>query len=446
MEINSGNLVLAREAKGGKATSATDTPTEGAGGKTADPFAALLALLDPPPAASLLGGSMGEPPAQKNAAGGNAGAASGPPGGSRGAMVPDLLSGLLGGPPVPGSGRPATPAGSDPALLAVVQASAARAGQAAPSRSTGAAATPTAPDPRPIGGIPGGLGTTAPAAAGADGGKPAPPGANTANTLATTSGPIPDPAPTPPADGRQPSTGTTAPFVPGGRPIAAAGWLGISAPGDTEKTPGRAPQAPSTSPASTTDAAPAQVTAAPSTPTTTDPTAALAAGLQVTTAGPSAATGAPGGLPTGLLDGARTGDSPEATGSRYAAEPAHIRAQVVRQLAAENAAPGQARNLTLRLEPEHLGKVEVRITATDDGLEVVFRAETAAAQDALRDRSGELARALGAADARWQKVEIKVSEPAGSRSDPEEPDEDGSQDQPRRDQQESRDRRDGDDR
>ncbi len=466
MEIGSGNLVTTRELAGGKASPGTTSPAPEATGAPGDPFAMLLALLGPTPATAALAGA-----APADTGGGEGG---GEPTG-QGATTPDpdggagLLRGLLGGTLVAGGGRPGRPVVADPRFLAGDQIHGSAADRADPGARP-VVAPGAGPDPRPIGGIPGGLGTTPPgsAPAGDGAGKPVPPGATPVHHPDAPPAPISDPAPPAPGDTRQPTTGNAAPMGPDGRPVAPRGWLGVSAPtdGDPSSRPlsGTSTAAPDVvapgeppTPGEPGDIQARQAAEAPTGPPAaassgqsgaaapvTDPTAAVVAGLHTTVGGSPGTIAQSGGLPAGLTTGGRPGDAPEAGGSRYAAEPAHIRAQVVRQLAAESTAPGQARSLTLQLEPEHLGKVEVRIRATDDGLEVVFRAESAAAQDALRDRSGELARALGAADARWQKVEVKVSEPSSGSSDPEESDEDGSEDQPRHDQQDSRDRRQGD--
>ncbi len=95
------------------------------------------------------------------------------------------------------------------------------------------------------------------------------------------------------------------------------------------------------------------------------------------------------------------------------ADPQQIQAQVLRQVLGRfDAADGRPQQITLQLNPEHLGKVEVRLTTIGGQLQVEFQAETAEAGVALREGQHELVRSLTTQAGRWQQVEIKVSEPA----------------------------------
>ena len=74
--------------------------------------------------------------------------------------------------------------------------------------------------------------------------------------------------------------------------------------------------------------------------------------------------------------------------------------------------------LTLQLDPEHLGRVEVRMVSTGDRLEVVIQAESPAAGQVLRENVQDLIRALsGRFEGRWQHVDVRVQEaPATGRN------------------------------
>ena len=133
-----------------------------------------------------------------------------------------------------------------------------------------------------------------------------------------------------------------------------------------------------------------------------------------------------------------------------AADPDKIQAQVIRAMAAEPFTRDDEQTMTLRLAPEHLGKVEVSVVARGGRLEVVFKAETAEAGKALQDGRTELAQTLGnRADGRWQQVEIRVTGPTDGRAphaDAEDQgkdseDSENSRDQRREERQQRRERR-----
>lgn len=72
---------------------------------------------------------------------------------------------------------------------------------------------------------------------------------------------------------------------------------------------------------------------------------------------------------------------------------------------------GEIQELTLQLEPEHLGKVEVRITVRGDRLEVVMQADSAIASQVLRENIHDLTRALaGKIEGRWTQVDVRLVE------------------------------------
>jgi len=118
--------------------------------------------------------------------------------------------------------------------------------------------------------------------------------------------------------------------------------------------------------------------------------------------------------------------------ARPPVDPERVQAQVVKQMLGrlEGAGSGEQK-LTLQLDPEHLGKVEVRLVATGNRLEVTFTAETAEAQQALREGSQELARNLSLQTGRWQHIEVRITEPEGAAltsDDPEDQDDQDDQD------------------
>lgn len=85
--------------------------------------------------------------------------------------------------------------------------------------------------------------------------------------------------------------------------------------------------------------------------------------------------------------------------------------QVLRQISIPASGVGEVKRLSVQLEPEHLGRVEVRLTATANRLEVILQAESPAAAQALRDGAQELARTLGGKlDGRWQHVDVRIVE------------------------------------
>ncbi|HOX26436.1 MAG TPA: flagellar hook-length control protein FliK [Candidatus Krumholzibacteria bacterium] len=162
-------------------------------------------------------------------------------------------------------------------------------------------------------------------------------------------------------------------------------------------------------------------------------------GHPVSTPAPLPVWTVPAGAPAATAPAAAAGPPATQTGAATPAgdqglgraiDPARIQQQVVQQLLRLERPHGGTQQLTLKLEPEHLGKVEIRLTVQGDSLEVLFHAETPAAEAALRDGSQELARTLGSQlDGRWQHVEIKLGEGAVARARPGEHD-DGDQERP----------------
>lgn len=111
------------------------------------------------------------------------------------------------------------------------------------------------------------------------------------------------------------------------------------------------------------------------------------------------------------------------------ATPDRIRAQALRAVLGRALSDGQDQTVQLQLEPENLGKVEVKLTVRGGRLEVQFTAETPAATQALREGATELSRTLGERmEARWQTIEVRVHENSGSGRTSRDPDHDESED------------------
>jgi flagellar hook-length control protein FliK len=111
-----------------------------------------------------------------------------------------------------------------------------------------------------------------------------------------------------------------------------------------------------------------------------------------------------------------------------------VQAQVLRQLLPRvESPPPDGPAVTLRLEPEHLGKVTLQITPRGDRLLIEFQAESAEAGAALREGRHELARALAAQTGRWQHVEVRVAEAEGAAANQDDHDDEGSEPEGRRD-------------
>jgi len=119
-----------------------------------------------------------------------------------------------------------------------------------------------------------------------------------------------------------------------------------------------------------------------------------------------------------------------ATPGHTPVDPSRIQAQVTRALAAQGALTGGDETVSLKLNPEHLGRVDVKLVANGNRLEVVFTAETAEAEMALREGARDLARTLGVrADGRWQHVDVKVTESAQSKSGQDQTEQDDQDDE-----------------
>jgi flagellar hook-length control protein FliK len=85
-----------------------------------------------------------------------------------------------------------------------------------------------------------------------------------------------------------------------------------------------------------------------------------------------------------------------------------IRSQVAEQVARGLASSRGEDKLTIRLNPESLGQVDVDFSSTGDRLTVVMRASTPEAELALRAGAKELTDGILERAARYQHVEVRV--------------------------------------
>ncbi|MFO7653898.1 MAG: flagellar hook-length control protein FliK [Candidatus Krumholzibacteriia bacterium] len=394
-------MVPAAATAAGQRLAAVAAAAGGSTGHSADGFAAVW----PRSADGHHGGGAapGAEPAQKH--GGSAADGSGPPG-----RLPNLLAGANGnGSVVAGcfAGRSAVPA----------PAAAASAGVTTVAAAGGAHGTETAPVPAEV------------------------PAAEPVTELA---GVEPD------ADGGSdpqrviadsaPSRATAMAHVAHGEATAASAGessaRGGPAPEQTVASQGRAGEQP-------TAAVPAPPEIVRSVHRTEEPPAPIDGSASGTSlaedAGADADADAPGWVAAPGRAPAGAGGRPATSGgSPAAADPAAgraIRAQVVDRLLTREIG-GQDR-VILRLDPAHLGKVQVDLQVRGDRLEVVFRADSAGAERALQEGADELVEALLHRGGRWTEVDVRCARNRdGERSgDQAEERERREREQPERDQQ-----------
>ncbi len=106
--------------------------------------------------------------------------------------------------------------------------------------------------------------------------------------------------------------------------------------------------------------------------------------------------------PLGLLNFSGTNDS----GMEFI--PADARARLAGQIAANFTNRNGMQTLTLQLEPEHLGKVEVRLVARGNQLSIRLLAENREAETALRHNLKELTDGIQERTGKYQQVEVRV--------------------------------------
>jgi flagellar hook-length control protein FliK len=85
-----------------------------------------------------------------------------------------------------------------------------------------------------------------------------------------------------------------------------------------------------------------------------------------------------------------------------------IRSQVIRQLAGGLEGTRGNEKVTLQLNPEKLGQVEIHFQARGNDLNIVITASGTEAEQALREGARELSEAIADKSGRWQQVDIRV--------------------------------------
>ncbi len=100
-----------------------------------------------------------------------------------------------------------------------------------------------------------------------------------------------------------------------------------------------------------------------------------------------------------------------ATQTQTANDPAlarNVRRQVVRQFTSQLANVTGTDQMTIKLNPENLGQVDLSFEAQDDRLSVVISASTREAEGALRDNLKDLADRIVERSARFSHVDVRV--------------------------------------
>ena len=102
------------------------------------------------------------------------------------------------------------------------------------------------------------------------------------------------------------------------------------------------------------------------------------------------------------------GETGKTAGSSQSNLPGTIRNQVMNQVASRLEISPGGEKLTIKLEPEHLGKVEVQLTGEKDHLTIVLKASGQEAELALQKGIKELTENILDRSQRWQTVEVRV--------------------------------------
>ena len=88
--------------------------------------------------------------------------------------------------------------------------------------------------------------------------------------------------------------------------------------------------------------------------------------------------------------------------------PADARARLAGQISSNFTNRNGMQTLTLQLEPDHLGKVEVHLVARGDRLSIRLLADNREAETALRQNLRELTDAIQQKTGKYQQVEVRV--------------------------------------
>ena len=128
--------------------------------------------------------------------------------------------------------------------------------------------------------------------------------------------------------------------------------------------------------------------------------------------------------PASIANSLPTVPASTANTTTVSGEPAAgIRTQILQQVLRRGVGEAGASRMTVQLEPEHLGRVTVELRSDGSRLTIVFDAESAVTQAALREGGKELAGSLlERGGGRWSQVEVKLAEQKSDERQPE-PDE-----------------------
>jgi len=112
---------------------------------------------------------------------------------------------------------------------------------------------------------------------------------------------------------------------------------------------------------------------------------------------------------TNVSPGTRVSSSPQAS-TELAAKAQKIRGQVIRELSSQMDGRIGQEKITLTLNPEKLGQVEIQFLAKDNELNVVITASNSEAEQVLREGVKELSEGIADKSGRWNQVDIKVDQ------------------------------------
>lgn len=107
-----------------------------------------------------------------------------------------------------------------------------------------------------------------------------------------------------------------------------------------------------------------------------------------------------------------------ASGTGLTEVPVTIQSRLAGEIAARFSDQNGVQNLSLKLNPDHLGKVEVTLLAKGDHLSVQITAGSREAETALRENLRDLTDAIQNKSGRFQQVDVKVDLKSGENHDP----------------------------
>jgi len=98
------------------------------------------------------------------------------------------------------------------------------------------------------------------------------------------------------------------------------------------------------------------------------------------------------------------------TSTELAAKAQKIRGQVIRELSSQMDGRIGQEKITLTLNPEKLGQVEIQFLVKDNDLNIVISASSTEAEQAIREGIKELSDGIADKSGRWNQVDIKVDQ------------------------------------